>query len=116
MTQVDKYSFFFDSPQRAQEALSEINDIFCKSFSLCLTISCGCEFEGKPKVCNSSKIESDFERNIFLNEGPSWTMIYMQDGVEVYLHFYNFGSFTETEVFTLRDKIAKFQQKESIKK
>lgn len=115
MTHVEKYSFYFKSEERAKEAISDLNTIFCKNLNFCLSISCGCEFENKDRVCKTYTIDSDFERNIFLNEGPSWTMIYMQNANNLFLHLYNYGNLLENEIIELKKDLSKFQSKEANK-
>lgn len=112
MKHIEKYSFYFHSTERATEAISLINSIFCDALFLCSSSLCACEFEKGERICKTYTL--DTIRPIVINEGPEWTMIYIQDENILELHFYYYGPKVENEYIILNNELAKFQYSESI--
>lgn len=113
MNHVDKYVFYFATAERANSAINDINDIFCKALNLCLSSSCGCEIGKGEKICKTYKI-SEGLRPVTVNEGPDWTMVYVQLDNSLILHFYYYGPKVDIEMMALGGDLSKFQYTEAI--
>lgn len=102
----------FNSPERAADAISEVNSMFCRCLNLCMSTSCGCELGIGSNICKSYEV--DGVRKVTINEGPEWTMIYLQEDSNLIMHLFYYGPKLELEWMDLQNNLAKFQYTEAM--